>query len=582
MKRRFFTSMSMFVDYESMDPLGFTDITSNAVFLTDIDPLQSLDELREGRLDLKFLPGILHECTHHSTFYMSVGCAMSALWASSISTQFLNLGSKFPTMAARDLAIIRTAYTLFQPMLEGLALFAEHDLLVGDSPLVSRVSEHAAPLFVKGRLGEILGIQDEKIIEAITSARNSDVMMKAYSQLLRQARCDQSWIEQKAKLLSQSVKEPPRYLMGYLAVKGMYYELMNRAPELADPELFLYVMLEFIFNDHDLTRLLLRWYNTPEEELDNYLIIGQDLNEFLEYFQNRLDYLYANTIKVIEVATKPYLQSNDVRWHKFPPDIEMLLGLRTFHPSINIAWPRLFNRHRLHFRFSFKEVLISVSDNGDVSIQDINGENEIYRTQAVKNSQRGTFIGSIEAIRLSDLATTVVCVLAGDGLVAVFDCSSGKWNVPNICEALDDLVSGVAIEGAMNAFSQKQKEIASYDELQAMMDDYAGQADEAVNLLYPQLACNGWVLEPRMRFMEALENQGFASLFDSPSILNRAAELSLLAGVGATTDSIANYLGMTLDNLLHEVSEINRVIREKTGFEPFQISNNKVAMRSKI
>jgi len=310
-----------------MDPLGFTDITSNAVFLTDIDPLQRLDELREGRLDLKFLPAILHECTHHSTFYLSVGCAMSALWASTISTSLLSLGSKFPTMAGRDLALIRTAYTLFQPMLEGLALFAEHDLLVGDSPLVSRVSEHAAPLFVKGRLREILGIQDDKVIEAITSARNSDVMMKAYSQLLRQARCGQGWIEQKAKLLSLSVKEPPRYLLGYLAVKGMYYELMNRVKELADPELFLFVMLEYLFNDHELSRLLLRWYNTPKEELDNYLIIGNDVSGFLEYFQNRIDYLYANTKRVVEEATRPYLESNEVRWHRFPSDIEMLLGL---------------------------------------------------------------------------------------------------------------------------------------------------------------------------------------------------------------------------------------------------------------
>src|SRR5262249_23411004 len=106
MKRRFFTSISMFIDYESVDPLGFTDIASNAVFLTDIKPLQRLNELCEGRLDLKFLPGILHECTHHTTFYMAVGCAMSALWASSVSTQLLSLGGQFPTMPARDLALL--------------------------------------------------------------------------------------------------------------------------------------------------------------------------------------------------------------------------------------------------------------------------------------------------------------------------------------------------------------------------------------------------------------------------------------------------------------------------------------------
>ena len=122
----------------------------------------------------------------------------------------------------------------------------------------------------------------------------------------------------------------------------------------------------------------------------------------------------------------------------------------------DVAWPRLL-KHRSDLRFSFNEVSLAIADDGVIVVSDPKNHRGFCPTaRAVKNSERGSFIGSIEALRLRDLRTTVVSILSPRGLVAVLDCESGQWNLPQLGEHLDDLPSAIAIEGSMYALRKWQ------------------------------------------------------------------------------------------------------------------------------
>ncbi len=150
-RRRFPTSLSMHVDYDSDGYIGFTDVVSNAVLLDDVSPLSRASDLVEGALDLKFLPAFAHEAAHHACYDSPIGLALAALLQSTLSLFWEQVGTDIPQQPVRDLAVAEAARTLLQPLLEGLALFCEHDLYTGNSPVISRVTEahvenlHAQP-----------------------------------------------------------------------------------------------------------------------------------------------------------------------------------------------------------------------------------------------------------------------------------------------------------------------------------------------------------------------------------------------------------------------------------------------------
>ena len=225
--------------------------------------------------------------------------------------------------------------------------------------------------------------------------------------------------------------------MGYLAVKGMYEALVPICPELIDPELFFVVLIQHFFHDKHLTEILVRFRNEIDNPRISYLTLGEDIGDVLTQFQDLCDELYTDTKRVTQSAIAETIKPLSSSESHLDCESELLVGLRLAGTTLNFAWPKLME-HRQEFRFSFQRVMIRLTQNGDATVLDSDGGEEIDRIETVLGCRptcwpEGAppyveFEGSIEAVQLRDLETFVVCVLNTEGLVAVFDCRSGQWN----------------------------------------------------------------------------------------------------------------------------------------------------------
>jgi hypothetical protein len=474
------------------------------------------------------------------------------------------------------LAVARVADILLRPLLEGLALFCEHDLTTGDCRVISRVTQRVAPLFSKGRIQSLLNL-------AALFGGPDRAFSVGHTTILQEARKSIEWRERKALLLEQPIAADNGYLLGYLAVKGMHADLAGRCPALFDPELFFITVVHHFMDDHPLTEILLRFRDKMTEPADAYLSLGEDVGDLFTRFQDLCDELYANTAKIASTAMEYATETTAPR----QPDghTQLLMGLRTTG-TFNIAWPRLM-KHRLDFRFSFQDVIIYLKRDGEALVLDRTTRQEICRVTAVSgfrpvqwdaNDEHIEFEGSIEAVHLRDVRTSVICVLGHYGLIAVFDCEKQQWNLPDQVEMLDDMPSAVAVEGAMHAFAEWQSRTNDRDGIHQVIEHYEQQARDAVDLLYPQLMCNGWVTERRKRLVDALKERGVFSLYEETDE-RRVSELSLAAGVGSLLENVALNMGLEAAELTDLVLCLNEKSKSRSGFEPFEMRGRFIRSR---
>jgi hypothetical protein len=577
MKRRFYTSLSSFTDFDAVDIQDFTDPVSNAVFLEDISPLSNAAKLESGTLDSTYLPSFLHEATHHATFDCQVGVALASLVPSCFSFWWEQVASNVPGLAVRDLAMLRVAVTLFEPLSEGLALFVEHDLIMGSSPVMSNMSRNACLLFAKGRTLELLGADPEDLLKRLAQGEGPSLISSAYTDLLKSVRTRPEWVNRKRKLLEQPLVGPHRYLLGYLAVKGMYKTLSDACPPLKDPEAFVLVVIKHLFGNEKLVRILLHPLPKTDDPLEAYVHINADIQELLNTFQDLVDELYRYPNRVAMGVLEPLLQNSGLRslYAKgrrieedgmLAPDLQLLAGLRAVG-MINIAWPRLL-KHRSDFRFSFQAVTVTVGHAGEITITDpVDGKNIPVNAKAVEKARRGRFLGSIEAFVLRD-SSVVVCVLAIDGLVAVLDCSTGVWNSDNLVEHLDDVPSATAVEGAMHAFKKYQDQVFEKDGVREVIQGLRDDTAEGLELIYPQLIFYRRPREERSFLVRGLQN-GIAGALGDPAKLELVASLSLLIGIGAECEVVQKSLGMNKEEWRSQIDEINRISVSACGLQIF-------------
>jgi hypothetical protein len=577
--------MSTFVDYDSHGIVGFTDLVSNTVVLDDVSPLTRTPEILAGNLDLTYLPGIAHEAAHHACLDSPVGLALCSLWQSSVSLWWGQLGTEIPQQPSRDLAVAYVAHVVLQPLLEGLALFSEHDLVTGASPVISRVTQRVAALFSRGRMLSSLSF-DHDVLRALAAEHDGELLFSVkHNAVLRQARSSAAWTERKLLLLSQPLKGPHRYLLGYLAVKGMYAALVPSCPEFIDPELFFVAAVRHFMHDKPLTDILLRFRENFDDREAAHLAIGMDIGDFLVRFQDLCDELYQNPKRVAQTAMESVIgplasSANSVEAHH-----EFFMGLR-MAGTMNIAWPRL-TKHRREFRFSFQAVLIRLAQNGEAVIFDSGGSQEICRVPTVNGcrpscwEQGESYIereGSIEAVQLHDLNTVIVCVLSHDGLIAAFDCRSGQWNPEQLVELLDDMPSAIAVEGAMHAFAQWQSRTKDHDGVREAIDFYEKEARRAVDHLYPQLMLHRWESDSRDLAVQKFDTRGVLSVYDIADE-TRLAKLSVTVGLICSLEHAAGAMGLEVHELGQLASQLNETSKIACGFEPFVLTDRFIRSR---
>jgi hypothetical protein len=567
-------ALSTFIEHEPSEVTAFTDPVSNTVVLEDIGLLNSLSNLRTSSLPLRYMGPLLHEATHHMTFDSKVGHALMAMASSALGI----LGSTDETddrsapeeltMALVDTITHRFVSRVFEPLIEGLALFSEHDLTVGDSDVVSRPSQIGRLLFEPRAIGE-------------DGRPRVSESWGAYRSLLFSLRRSPESIAAKQQLLEQPLYGRPNYLLGYLAAKTLYRDLAQRSPRLADPELFLILMVDYWFSDYKLACLIAKPLGQPAATVDPDGVLTQHrFVRVLEYLQDRLDDLYRNADR-FSAECEQFIagKSGQAPSYRGGGDSGALsthkigLFMRFAKLEINVFFPKVFG-HRRDFRFSSARVDVTVTTDREAVVSTKDGR-VFCRTEAVANAALGTHEGSVEGIIVMDpeLRRIAIGIFAGDGLVAVLDAMTGEWNPESLAKHLDCMPSRFDVEGVMHALSQARSGFAN-SKARTLMARNDAEAERFIRFFYPKILF--WGRGPQARDKVAcLETNGLRGVLDD-DLFNFVARSSLLCAVPAPATAIADALQISRGELRELIETANGNAQSQLGIWLFGLAGDHI------
>jgi hypothetical protein len=566
-----------FVPLERGQIGNFTDPITNQTSLSRIDIRSMLKKVDPSDLPLsdQGLRFFLHEVTHHASFANSVGNARAAL-ATSVCGR-ASVGAP-PTgraglwLAQRDDIVLRFFEMMIEPLVEGLALFAEHDIRWGKAPFASHPMLHLWSLFLSLKAGEatLEGIKGELQPDGGIS------VVEKYRQIhddwindrLMGARTRDYWVEQKALLLRQPLlgASGPAYLLGYLAIKRAYLVLRDHNRGFFDTDVFLLLMMKYWFSDARTTELLVRF-----EDVD-LLSVQETIGEFAERFQGMWDELYRDSgpiaLRLIAELAKGSFQEVDPF-----SSVGLSIGLRTAADSLNIFVPRFF-KHRLVLRLGMIRVNIASDRHKRTAVvRDVETNEELLQCPLVGLSDTGDFPGSIEIVRTYDGRITAIVVLGGSGLIAVRNLFGEDWNEPDMIALFDDLPSLEYVEASAKAYGQSAFARGWEEEdFRDTNEHIMNQAKELCVLVYLQLALRRAAKDQRAKAVEMLGTAGFAALFPDRAELNELALLSLhFGGPGTSIDLVAKKLERPVKELVARLESFNVRSQGVLGIDLFEV-----------
>ena len=217
---------------------SWTDIYTNHTFIAPLHPSLGVSDIVEGRMPPFALPHFLHEVTHHTCLNSPVGIAMTAL--SFRARALAESEESLPEARMYDLRV-HTLLTLYRPLFEGLALFAEFDAIPAFSRVATQPMHLALDLFVR---------------EAAVGKGEQEMFQELFK-LLSGHRLTGDVVERKTSLLSEPLDSRDGYLVGYLVIKcfGTWAALVDSQFE--DPDLALGYAIYHFFYDYELVDQLL-------------------------------------------------------------------------------------------------------------------------------------------------------------------------------------------------------------------------------------------------------------------------------------------------------------------------------------
>jgi len=307
-----FTSAAYRIGPRTLVPLArgrienYTDPMSNAVSLSSMDVRALIKQAIPGALPLtdQAMRFFLQEIAHHATFANRVGSAQSALATSVCARAHIGGAAKGRTglrLQQRDDIVLRYFGTIFEPLVEGVALFAEHDVQWGDFEIASHPLLHLWALFLSAGANNALS---EFLAHQVIPNQAPDLIQKAdpihklrvtyaatVNDRLMIGRTGDYWIEQKARLLCQPLvgkDRGPAYLLGYLAVKRTYLLLRSVSEMLADSDCFLLLMLGYWFSDKPLAECLLSLTDA------DIMSVQETMAELTNRLENMCEQLFRN------------------------------------------------------------------------------------------------------------------------------------------------------------------------------------------------------------------------------------------------------------------------------------------------
>ena len=563
-------------------PLGdpYTASMSNAVSLSLGDVTALLDGASLGSLPITDarLRLFLHESTHHTSFSNAYGWATAGLESSVISPGLVGPLPQSPDdllLPERDLLVLRWTQRVFQPLLEGLAVFAEHDIGWSASSCQSQPLLDASSLYLaRDAFSSVASaVFSGPLDEAGWKRAVSDlgaVVGDSIDSRLKKARSSRRWVAEKENLLRQplmgSMGGAP-YLLGYLAVKRAFLKVRHGEPARSDPDGFLLLMLHHWFCDENLARAML-----DVNDVDP-IRVQLTLGAIEERVQDRWEQLYRSPRSAAASAMASLVHRGGVSAQP-PFDLQFLLGIRALQFSLPTRAPRFF-KHRLVLRHGALSVGLRVNDDArTASVLPSKGGPALFQCPLVRNADVNARSGTIELVRSGDRRFDALLVLGGDGLVAAWDQRERVWNSPDLVEVFDDLPSSEqALDAELAVQNTRWEETWNSPGLAGLYEHQVAQAAELCGSTYLQIAFPGAKSGERKRISSVLGERGFADLFNEPGALSKLARYSLaFGGRGAPVGEVAAATGTTPKILLEEVGAINSRARFVLGVDLFEES----------
>jgi hypothetical protein len=260
------------------DSRNWTDPITNWTAVSGGHPFRDLKWfMLRGRLPDPLFGPFVHELTHHWCFHSPVGLALAYLHrrASRCADAISGLedgSEEFQKGVDRilaDLTRIEIALKIMRPLAEGLAQFAEFDVLPGDSEVLSEVSLSIFPTFLP-------------VDETLPTER--DAILTRLRDLIAKHRFSAKLLDRKKDLLVSPFDcSDGGYLAGYMLVKNLHMMLVHqkKCERLLDKDLTLGFLRCCFYEDYAFVNALL----DPEKS-------GFEAFQAVSlYFQSRLNTL---------------------------------------------------------------------------------------------------------------------------------------------------------------------------------------------------------------------------------------------------------------------------------------------------
>jgi hypothetical protein len=257
----------------SNDRRAWTDLVTNITVLSGVDLEQHLGNFVDtGKFPHSCLPAFIHEITHHWCFQTAVGSALALLRLRARRRMLLAAAKAGGSSAdiefdvVEDMLRYEAAVAMLRPLSEGIALFAEFDVVPN----------------LKSRF---ISIPFNCVYRNFTSPDLDELKQRfgfSLDVLLCNMRMHQIYIDRKSNtLLEPLTSRSGGYLAGYLVVKKLWQVLSARSEIFVDAELYFAFLRAFIYDDFGLVRVLLN------EDLSEI----EAVNSIATYIQTRLNQL---------------------------------------------------------------------------------------------------------------------------------------------------------------------------------------------------------------------------------------------------------------------------------------------------
>lgn len=305
----------------ALDGGSFTELPTNTVVLDEIRTEEHLTALLTGKLPIDLLPTVLHELTHHWCFFSAVGNVLATLRAR-FQQRCMTVTEQAPIF--EDLFRFETVTAALRPIAEGLALFAEFDVLPGHCDLRSEPLAWILALFRRDALvGGVSAAESDSILGELLSAPRRD---------------ERLWRKKESLLVKELHVGGGGYLAGYLGVKALWERVRQEAPDVADPELFWAYVRAFFFEDESLIAVML---NPQHEAAQPVLAILDHVSARIKLLQQAdLGTSLRTFLKDASQRRREWAETqlaDDVILHEAPP----LQGISVDEATVAVARERV-------------------------------------------------------------------------------------------------------------------------------------------------------------------------------------------------------------------------------------------------